>query len=145
MSKNGGKIYCPEAYARGKMVESSGWNNFLPRGGTPSDIDLIFDNYGKRIILVELSSRFCNWHEIPTGQRKVYESLVNIGDGKIYAVLAKHKTPEDGKYIDSFSDIEKFQVMYLGEKDAISEMRPMQYLDIEGSKWTQFVSKLMSV
>jgi hypothetical protein len=128
-----GEIFSKEAYARGKLVESSGWSGKLPRGGTPSDIDLVFDNWG-HILLVELNSRSALWSSCSIGQRRLYESLVLAGNGWTWAVCCHWKQPDDTKYISSYDDVLAFQLMTL-------KRRSIVYHDvIEGaSEWQRFV------
>ncbi len=104
-----GQIIIEEAYAQGKMLDHSGWYGQLPRGITPSDIDMIFDFDGLTV-LVELKSRSADWGKVDVGQRRAYENLVRKGRGETLAICAKHVT-EPGKQIDTFNDVTEYQVM----------------------------------
>jgi hypothetical protein len=131
MSKSGGHIFAPEAYAQGKMLDSSSWHGKLPRGITPSDIDLVFDNNGK-CLFCELSRHCTEWPQIECGQRWLYESLVKRGH---VAVLLKHSAPLD-RPIDTLKDIESFSVMHLDMTGRISFSAIYS-----GSHWVRFVDK----
>ena len=104
-----GTIHSPEAFALGKMVDSSKWN--LPRGITPSDIDLVFDNAGD-MLACELSRDTCVWSELPKGQRLVYERFVMNGGARNLAAICKHNVaPSFGRRIDTRNDVVRFQIM----------------------------------
>lgn len=102
-----GGIHAPEAYALGKMLDHSGWA--LPRGITPCDFDVVFDNNG-RIIFCELSSSIAAWEDVSVGQRWAYQSAIRKGNH--CAALCKHDVkPGDCKQINTRFDICLFQVM----------------------------------
>ena len=105
-----GAIICEQAYAQGKMLDNSKWQ--LPRGITPSDIDMVFDDrrYG-RILFVELSRLHLTWNTVPVGQRKLHAGLVSAGYNKVFSCLAKHNVPPQLQ-IDTRNHIEHFQIMY---------------------------------
>lgn len=127
-----GKIYSSEAYARGKMLDHSGWRRILG-SITPSDIDMVFD-FGGNFLFVELNSRTCDWQDLPYGQKLLYENLVRSGSGKHTCVLARHAIPPAGVQIDSVKDIISFRVMKLVEgRVEVSEEYP-------GNVWHGFVS-----
>jgi hypothetical protein len=109
-----GKVSCELAYAQGKMLDHSGWIGLLPRGSSPSDIDLIFDDrkHG-RVLFVELSSTVHQWNLLQKAQREIHERLVAGGFGKILSVVCKHSVPHD-RQIDTHADIQRFQIMYFG-------------------------------
>jgi hypothetical protein len=114
-----GQIYCPEAYARGKMLNHGDWASILPRSITPSDIDAVFDNNGK-LLFVEFSSRFSEWDRIPAGQRRLYQSLCRLG---ARAVLCKHRIPPLGVEINTLHDVEAFQIMRRNEVGGVEYSR----------------------
>jgi hypothetical protein len=144
-----GEIHSPEAYARGKMLDHSGWA-FLPRNITPSDLDMVMaeeagadfhmvpmviDNDCRgRILLVELSSYTADWEKIPAGQFLLYQNLVKAGRGVITAALAAFVTPNPGQQIDTLKDICSFSVLFIK-----GGMR-YTYGPITGHKWRPFVT-----
>lgn len=128
-----GEIYSLEAYARGKLLDHSGWCEVLPRGITPSDIDFVMDNNG-RVLLGELNSRSCEWSLLPFGQRKVYESLVGAGAGNIVAVCCQHAIPSEGEKINTVTDVLRFQWLYLNREGYVVPSRVC-----DGSLWVRFV------
>jgi len=126
-----GEIHSQEAYALGKMVDSSSWS--LPRGITPSDIDLVFDNAGD-MLACELSRKTFLWSELPVGQRLVYERFVLNGCARHIAAVCKHNVaPEFGRKIDSRNDVVQFQLMvYMEGNLVMSNVR---------DDWPEFVEK----
>lgn len=107
-----GAIIWEEAYAQAKMLDHSGWSGILDRRITPSDVDFAFDNRnaGGAIIYGELSSSCREWAQLQSGQREFYENCIR--DRHHCAVLCKHSVrPEHGRKINTFTDIESFQVM----------------------------------
>ncbi len=117
-----GSIHSQEAYALGKILDNSSWS--LPRGITPSDIDLVFDNDGD-MLACELSRETCLWTGLSVGQRLVYERFVMNGFARNLAAVCKHNVaPDFGRKIDSRNDIVRFQLMvlYNGRLEA-SEVR----------------------
>lgn len=137
-SETAGSIILAEAYALGKMVDSSGWNGLLERKITPSDIDLpeiplCFDNNGA-IIFVDLSNCYDRWdsHRTLRGQRWLYESLIKHGPH--CAVLCKHGVvPEMDRKIDSLRDVESFHVMLWDHAPVYSQV-------YNGAYWQSFVT-----
>ena len=112
-----GSIRSEEAYALGKMLDNSSWwtdEPKLPRKITPSDMDLpqiplVFDNNGQ-ILLCELSMVRTQWQEMSSGQRWIFESVLNHANH--FAVLCSHNVkPEMGRRINTRYDIQSFQVM----------------------------------
>lgn len=106
-----GEIYSAEAYAQGKMLDHSSWQDHptLPRGITPSDIDVVFDNAGN-VLFVELSSSTAKWADLAFGQRRVYEAV--IWETKHCAIVCRHNVSlQDGRRIDSRQDIIACQPM----------------------------------
>jgi hypothetical protein len=128
-----GAIFAEEAYAQGKMLENSSWNSVLPRGITPSDTDMVFDNLGA-IIHGELSSAVKEWTALARGQRWTYQSKIKHNACHC-AVLAHHNVkPEYGCKIDTLRDILTFQVMVFFWCDfRVSRI-------IEGAHWQKFVT-----
>jgi hypothetical protein len=105
-----GKPFAPEAYAQGKMLDHSGWR--LPRGITPSDIDMVFENRpeGGASLVGELSSSCSAWSTIDKAQRDVYLSLIR--NQMHCAVLCKHSVrPELGRLIRTDSDVESYELI----------------------------------
>lgn len=125
-----GKILIESAYAQGKMLESSKWHGVLPRGITPSDVDLVFDNAG-RCILCELKRGSGTWAQVSRGQRMLYESLVR-GTEHV-AVLAGHSVASDTT-VCTHSDVEWYQCMHwTGVRHQISKVFS------PGESWRSFV------
>lgn len=125
-----GAILVETAYAQGKMLDCSGWGD-LPRGITPSDVDLVFDNAG-RILFCELSTQCDKWEDLKRGQRMLYEELVV--DARHCAVLLRHSTPTD-EQINTKTGIDVFQPMVVAD-GAHFYRGPLQ-----GDKWPGFVKK----
>jgi hypothetical protein len=137
-SATAGSIILQEAYALGKMMDSSSWNGLLRSGITPSDIDLpgvqmVFDNRGM-IIFCDFSSSFTKWQTALTGQRLLYEGLINYKPH--CAVLCRHNVkPELGRPINTLHDVEHFQVM-------IWDFEPVITKIFDGAElWKRFVIK----
>lgn len=117
------------------MTQSSARNGMLPRGITPSDVDLVFDSLGN-ILLTELSSQHERWEELERGQVRLYENFVRAGDGKIIAALCKHSV--QGRAICTAGDIDSFQVMFLSGSPAFG-FSPQVTAVVPGSFWQRFV------
>lgn len=126
-----GEIRRELAYAQGKMIDHSGLGNHLPRGITPSDIDMVLDNAGQ-IMFVEVSTRTCDWSALPTGQRRLYESLVK-NSPRQRAVLC-HVSSEPGKQIDTHKDVLSFSVMSF---DGVIQVSP----PVPGERWVDYLRK----
>lgn len=150
-----GAIYAEQAYALGKMLDHSCWQESekscwqknaprLPRLITPSDLDTVFcrllhdpfavplilDNAG-RMIFAELSSWSQDWRLLSDGQFKLYRGLL---DGPHCAVLCCHNVaPEDHKKICTRHDIISFQPMVWDHGAVIGRSLPTNAL------WQQFV------
>ncbi|PWT72142.1 MAG: hypothetical protein C5B60_09950 [Chloroflexi bacterium] len=108
-SATAGSIILPEAYALGKMMDSSGWNGLLRDGITPGDIDLCFDNQGF-VLHCDFSSSYSRWEDALTGQRRNYQAAIRHAPHA--AVLCKHSvTPEMHRKIDTVRDVDTFHVM----------------------------------
>jgi len=108
-----GDIHSLDAYIRGKLLDHSSWQkgeSILPRGVTPSDVDIVWDNRGFAI-LGELSSQFSEWRSLDKGQREMYEALIT-GDRHVAALLRHHGAVYNGKKIDSRFDVLTFQIMF---------------------------------
>lgn len=131
MSTEPGKIRCEQAYAQGKMMDSSGWYGFLPRGITPSDVDLYFDNDGQ-FIFVEFSSHNILWEHLDKGQRLGYWNLIR--GTKHIAVLCRHCVPQDTQ-INTRTDVIGFTVMY----DCGGKMATQTYMG--NGVWQNMVKK----
>src|SRR6266540_2144726 len=131
-----GDVYCAEAYALGKMLDHSAWqqgDRRLPRGITASDIDAGFngrvgpfdgvtalDNL-QRTIFIELSRHCGKWVEIQRGQRWVYKTLVT--GGPHCAVICRHNVdPETGRKICTRHDVVSFQPMFYDHGIVVGEL-----------------------
>ena len=129
-----GRIYCEQAYAQGKMLDSSGWDGFLPRGITPSDIDHVFDNNGQ-MIFMEVTSRFATWEELESenlGQWLLYRNLILSCRRPSVAVLWLHDTPHNLQ-IDTLRGCVSFSVLSLCRGD-LHRTTPLS-----GDRWPDFV------
>jgi hypothetical protein len=142
MSESGGKIICEQAYALGKMLDSSGWHGLLRNGITPSDIDLpavplCFDNNGS-IIFCELATSFDDWNALSVakqGQYLLYRNIIMNMRIPCCAVLCKHAvTPEMNRSIDTLRDIERFHVMIWDSGAVLSPI-------YDGKRWSGFVTR----
>ena len=123
MSYSNGRILCEAAYAQGKMLDHSGFG--LPRGISPSDIDMTIDNNGQTLV-VELSSQQSDWNNIAIGQRKTYEQLVHYGRGSVVALLAKHSTPREQSIKTASNAIRSVHVMWWHTGSVLIAPDPMQ-------------------
>ena len=118
------------------ILDHSKW--VLPRRIFPSDIDMIFDNSGKKILFCELKSYPCTWDKLSIGQRRLCESLVRLGNEntQTYVALAYHRIPKD-RDVDTANDIISFQVAYL--KDNQIQITP----NLPGKGWVKFVESII--
>ena len=107
-----GAIRNEAAYALGKMLDHKDWQRGekrLPRCITPSDADMVFDNYGSGI-WCEVSRTRRTWASLERGQRLLYESAILKTNH--CAALCKHSVPPDAeREINTRADIESFQIM----------------------------------
>lgn len=137
-----GKIYCREAYAQAKMLDHSGWNGVLPRGITPSDIDMVIDNEGL-VLFVEFSSKTASWHTLKSksyGQWKLHRNLVWNGRGTQFSALC-HLQPEPDKDINSMTDVIEFSLMlYDSKQDDVRESKVWT-----GDNWLAAVKNLLNI
>jgi hypothetical protein len=127
-----GSIMSEQAYAQGKMLNHSAWYGHLPRGITPSDVDATVAN-GEFVLLWELSSSSVEWFQIATGQRRLYEDMVQCSGGKHWACLLKHSV-DSSRAIDTVEDIDSFHVMFRRD-DGRTDYLPLQ----PGGRWFDFV------
>ena len=107
-----GAIYSEQAYALGKMLDNSSWQQGqkLRDGITPSDFDLVFDNMGA-MLFCELSSNCDQWRLLEKGQRWAYQSAIK-NNRPHCAVICRHNVKlADLRQIDTRRDIVAFQVM----------------------------------
>lgn len=128
-----GEVFAEEAYALGKMLDHSSWQQGekIVRLITPSDIDAVWDNIGM-VIFAEFSSHASEWAQIKKGQRWMYESALK--NGAHCAVLCRHNVhPEDGKKINSKLDVVSFQPMFWDHSPVIGD------LQIGNDRWQAFV------
>jgi len=127
MSQSGGAIICREAYAQGKMLDHSSWE--LDRGVTPSDIDMVVESYGC-FLFAELTKNGCDWSNLKTGQRILYESLSKI-PGNHIVCLARHSVPS-GEQIDTYQDIEAAAIRWAcGTKSLVVDSQHWRVLVTE--------------
>ena len=57
----------------------------------------------------------CEWAQLSTGQRKLYQNLVFNGRGRQSVAIVHHRMPQDGQPIDTVHDVLGFQVAYYEE------------------------------
>lgn len=115
-----GQILSEQAYAQGKMLDHSGWFGVLPRGITPSDIDMVFD--GKR------STLFCELKQIDLlhfthetlaeGQRRLLFGLVGRGRGNAEVALCSHRVPSTD-IINTATDVWVAQVIQYRQRGGL--------------------------
>ena len=104
MTDGRGVVLSEDAYAQGKMLDHSEWFGRLPRGSTPSDIDMVYDNASK-VLYCELNRNFEHWMQVNRAQRWMYENIL-IGSENC-SVLLRHDVGIDRK-IKTASDIISF-------------------------------------
>lgn len=127
-----GDIICEQAYAQGKMLNHSGWNGRLPRGITPSDVDMLLDDDGV-ILFIEISSQHKDWMELEIGQRKCYQNIVR-GNQEHMAALVTHSVPVSEK-IDTSRDFETVQcLLWTPDGFMLSEVK-----ELNAAIWKKFV------
>ncbi len=109
--KDAGAIMREIAYSQGKMLSHEGWG--LPRGISPSDIDMAVDSAGY-VLFVELwrgwgASGWLSHHL--KGQRRLYLNIARASD-KFAVVLARHSVLSDGVQIRTVADIQDADVRF---------------------------------
>lgn len=109
MSISGGRILCEEAYAQGKMLDSSEWNGVLARGITPSDIDFYVESSGC-FLFAEFSRDSSTLESLPRGQELAYTRLSRRPTGDAVAVC-KHSVPFT-RAINTKADVEACTVYF---------------------------------
>jgi hypothetical protein len=129
-----GSILQPEAYAQSKMLEHGSWYPQLPRGITPSDIDVWYADGAWFLLCENKRIRELPWTKLPKGQRMAYEDLVGATRGQALAVLWCHNVPVD-EPVDSMLDCESFIVL------SSAGGRPPRFTArLAGSMWPGFVA-----
>lgn len=107
------------------MLDHNGWTKYLPRNGTPSDIDTIkitvegevltadnvsvYDDAGV-ILYFEFSTKEIAWQGLKRGQHLLYQHLVSAARGNAVAVLGYHNTPMN-EQIDTLTNVTCFHIM----------------------------------
>lgn len=102
---------CEQAYAQGKMLDSSGWSGLLARGITPSDIDWFVESSGC-YLFAEFSRDCVEIDCLSRGQQLAYTRLSRRPNGDAVAVC-KHSVPTT-RAIDTKSDVEACTVYFAG-------------------------------
>lgn len=142
-NSNRGSILAEQAYALGKMLNHEEWHT-LPRNITPSDIDMVFDNNGM-FLLCELKQNTADWQQLKKnsyGQWLLYSNLVLNGQGKHLAACVQHVRPEQGKAINTMTDVIAFQVMACHKGRIVySAVIPTR----KGEHWRRFVECFYSL
>ena len=129
MSNSGGRILCEQAYAQGKMLDSSGWNGVLARGITPSDIDWFVESSGC-YLFAEFSRECIDLDCLSRGQQLAYTRLSRRANGDVVAVC-KHSVPTN-RAIDTVLDVEACGVYFAaGTKSVL----------LCNDQWQQLVKK----
>ena len=127
MSGSEGKIVVEQAYAQGKMLDHSGFKH-LPRGITPSDIDMVIDSAGD-VMFCELSRNHNRWKALNYGQRLLYENLCISGQ-HICALLTHSVNPTLA--IRTHADIDSYHVMFAVNREIHTS--PVRF----GFSWPEF-------
>lgn len=109
MSKSGGRILVEEAYAQGKMLDSSAWAGDFPRGITPSDIDYVLESDGY-FLFAEFNRGPGTFDAMSKGQRILYSNLCSLSPNCVVAVVG-HNAPRD-RAICTKTDIESLEVRH---------------------------------
>lgn len=120
---------CEQAYAQGKMLDSSGWNGLLARGITPSDIDWFVESSGC-YLFAEFSRDCVQIDCLSRGQQLAYTRLSRRPNGDAVAVC-KHSVPTT-RVIDTKVDVEACTVYFAsGTKSVL----------LCNDQWQQLVTK----
>lgn len=120
---------CEQAYAQGKMLDSSGWNGLLARGITPSDIDWFVESSGC-YLFAEFSRDCVDIDCLSRGQQLAYTRLSRRPNGDAVAVC-KHSVPTT-RAIDTKLDVEACTVYFAsGTKSVL----------LCNDQWQQLVTK----
>lgn len=109
MSNSGGRILCEQAYAQGKMLDSSGWDGVLARRITPSDIDFYVESSGC-YLFAEFSRDCVELGCLSRGQELAYTRLSRLPGGHAVAVC-KHSVPTS-RAINTKADVEACTVYF---------------------------------
>lgn len=129
MSSSGGRIMCEQAYAQGKMLDSSAWNGLLARGITPSDIDWFVESSGC-YLFAEFSRDCVELECLPRGQELAYMRLARRPNGDAVAIC-KHSVPTS-RAICTKTDVEACTVYFAsGTKSVL----------LCNDQWQQLVTK----
>lgn len=117
MSNSGGRILSEQAYAQGKMLDSSGWQGVLARGITPSDIDWVVESSGC-YLFAEFSRDTFEICGLSRGQEIAYTRLSQIAGGHAVAVC-KHSVPTT-RAIDTKADVEDCTVYFASGSKSVA-------------------------
>lgn len=130
-----GSVRHAERYRQG--YDHSGWASVLPRRITPSDIDVVFDDYlHGRQLFCEFTSRDLVWTDKPPGQRMLYERLLKSGSPASACVLCSHDVPAES-LINTTQHVTSFHVMRYTPKGIV--FSPGDHQTFDGSLWVDFV------
>lgn len=143
-----GEIRNLPAYLHSKVLDHSDWQRGeirLPRRITPSDVDTLFDRTGVleqptvfdgngALIFAEWSRLATGWTQLPYGQRLLYENCIRDRTLPACAVLGGHNVDwQNGRQINTRTDITSFQVMVWDHEALFSEIR------VGNENWQAFV------
>jgi hypothetical protein len=129
VSNSGGRIICEQAYAQGKMLDSSGWNGVLARGITPSDIDFYVESSGC-FLFAEFSRDSSDLESLSRGQELAYTRLSRRPTGDAVAVC-RHNVPFT-RAIDTKEDVQACTVYFASGSKSVQ---------LCNAQWQQLVAK----
>lgn len=128
MSESGGRIIVEAAYAQGKMLHSTSWNNVLARGITPSDIDFVVESDGC-FLIAEFSRDTDRLEGLKRGQALLYSRLWHQTGALPWAVaICQHQVPIT-KQIDTMRDVKACTVYFNSNK----------FLQLNNAEWVTLV------
>ena len=117
MSNSGGRIMYEQAYAQGKMLDSSGWQGVLARGITPSDFDWFVESSG-RYLVAEFTRGSPDIDGLSRGQAMAMRRFANRPTGDA-VVVCRHSVPST-RAIDTKCDVEECTVYFaMGSKSVL--------------------------
>jgi hypothetical protein len=106
-----GTIYNREKYIKSKTFDHSGWAGYIPRGATPSDVDIVWDDNGKFLFGESKFGKF-SWEDLSIGQRRLYKNLLfALKYPERSAILLMNYSYNVDKDINTLDDCESFHVV----------------------------------
>lgn len=122
-----GGIRCPEAYARGKMLDHSWWAGKMRGRITPSDIDMVVESYGC-VMFCEISRDHDRLEFLSRGQRILLRWLAKLNGCHCVALL-RHGLFSHSRPIDTANDILSATVYFDGGTRVVT---------LENEEWKLF-------